>query len=581
MILALFIFFIASLIFTSPLAFNIANSIPGTGAGDGFLYLWNVSIFWQELMSGNNPFFTKMVLYPVGANLLFHDYSPLTNFLLGAFKNNLVLGMNILILIAFTLAGFFTFVLIKVITNNYLLSVIAGLFYSFSPIMFSYLLTEHYYYLFAAPYLPLSILTALKFWQKCEIKYFLQLILIFWLVFFTSYYMSIVYAVMLATFFLTKLLLIKFFRNKTTSLLSVFKVMLSLLVYFIILPILVISLFIINIKGSNEYIAPAGFAANTCNADLAGYIIPNQAVPHLSSLSISLSEIFGYRSGGDTPSYYIGPLYLVLAMIALVKYRDNSNSVAISIVGIIILLLASGTKIQVGRNILLEEIYTPFYWFSKLPFMGFIGCPVRFPIVVSLVVIILSFFLINDFVRKYKIPNIIIFLLLCGLFLLEYGIPKIQLTAISTPQVYQDIARFSDKLSVLELPSGLTETYGYFGYDYSILGLHAMQMYWQTIYKKPRIGGFISRMPQGTYSFFREEPVISDLFKMTNYNNQLTNIRYSKPEVERFIKQFHLGYIIFSPNKKQQEYLQVTENLLGDIPYQKMYKEGFILLRFY
>lgn len=580
MIFAPFLFFIASIIFTFPISINMNSIISGFGAGDGFLSIWNAYIFWHQLLSDKNPFFTEMIFYPYGANLAFHDYSPLTNLLLGIFRNNLVVGMNVIILLTFTMAAFSTFLLIKLVTKNYLLSILAGLIYAFSPIMFSYLLTEHYYYLFAAPYLPLGIFIAMKFLQKKEIRYFFLLIIIFWLLFFTSYYMLVVNVVVMMSFFFTKTLAYVY-RKENLHFLKQLRILSILLIIFIILPIVYLFLFVFNIKDFQKYNISGSIVANTCNADLLGYIIPNQAVTDLRNISLQLSESLGYQPRGDVPSYYIGLFYLTLAVIAFVKFRNNSDIQAIGVVGTVILLLSLGTRIQIGGLILFQGIFTPFHWFSKLPFIGFINCPIRFPIVVLLSVILLSFFLINEVIKKYKLSTIFNCILLLLFFFIEYGIPKIQLSSTDIPKVYQLIAQADNQLTVLELPSGLTEGYGNFGFDYSIPELNGMQMYWQTVYKKPRIGGYISRIPKTIYQFFREELIISDIFKMTNYSSVPIEKKYGKRELDEFIRKFNIGYIIFSPNRRQNEYLQATENLLRDINYQKIYSEGFILLSLY
>lgn len=580
MIIALILFLIASLIFTFPLLLNLNNIISNYGVGDGYLYIWNAYIFWHELLSGNNPFMTKMVLYPIGVNLAFHDYSPLTNLFLGIFKSNLVVGMNVMILLAFTMASFSTFLLIKLITKNYLLSIIAGLIYGFSPIMFSYLSVEHYYYLFAAPYLPLGILFTLQFWQKKKLVYFLAVILMFWLVFFTSYYMAMVYIITTTTIFLTKGLIL-IIKNRNLPLLIKFKSPLTLLVLFILLPMLFLFLFVFNIGDFKKYRVTESLSINTCNADLAGYLIPNQNVSYLQNISLQLANRLGYKPRVDTQSYYLGLLYLALAIIAVIKFRKNSDIVSVGIAGLLILLLSSGTRIQIGSLTILEGTLSPFYWFSKLPFMSFIGCPIRFPIVVLLSVLFLSFFLINKLIDKYKLSNILICSLLLVLFFLEFGIPKIHLASTKAPKVYDIVAQTNDNSTVLELPSGLTEGYGRFGFDYSISGLHGMQMYWQTVYQKPRIGGYFSRIPKTAYQFFQGEPIISDIFKMTDYDSLPINKKFSQEEVEKFIKKFNIRYIVFSPNGRQNEYLVTMEKLLQNLQYKKIYDEGFVLLNLY
>jgi len=165
------------------------------------------------------------------------------------------------------------------------------------------------------------------------------------------------------------------------------------------------------------------------------------------------------------------------------------------------------------------------------------------------------------------------------LFCFEYGTWNMQVWRVFVPSIYKQLAKSPDNYTILELPSGITESKGSFGYDGSIWALHSKQMYWQTIHKRPRLGGYISRVPSGIYEFYKKEPIISDLFEMTSFNGAWSNRSYSKEETLRFLDRFNIGYIVLSPNKRQGEFVSVIEKLFGDYIISEEGREGYILYK--
>lgn len=573
-LIATIIYVISSLIFTFPLILSIDRSLPGVEfGGDSFQFMWNMYIFRDEISKGNNPFSTRQVFYPVGVNLAFHEYSPLSSAIGGLFFKNLILGMNILILVCLTGACLSMFFLARYLTKNYLISIVAGLMYGFSPIMFSYIESQHYYYILSSLFLPLGVLTLFKFFKEPKkIRYLLFLILIFWLTFFTLYYVAIIYLVSLILISMFKLITSKnksFFnsmiKDRKIILTYLFSIFLTL-----IIPIFFLFFFLFNIQDTKNFSAAEHTLSETCSADLLGFILPDKLVSFVN---------LGYTPANDTPSYYFGISFIIIAFISFLKFKKDNNILALSLTGLVILSLSLGPKIHAGNILISKDVLTTFYWFAQLPFMGFIGCPVRFPIFTQLTIIILTILLINYLANKYNIPNKLVFLLLLALFLIEFAKLDMNLISVRVPRLYQQLAAYTDKKTILELPSGLTESKGFFGYNFSIEGLHAKQMYWQTIHRKPRIGGYISRIPQTTYQFFKQEKIISDIFTMTNYGGNWPGQIYTKDQVKDFIKKFNIGYIIFSPGTKQEEYLLHIEKLFEGIPYEKFTEEGFILIK--
>jgi hypothetical protein len=242
------------------------------------------------------------------------------------------------------------------------------------------------------------------------------------------------------------------------------------------------------------------FYPSICSLKPADLVIPSALNPVLGKYSHKLRTILNTPENGDTPYLFLGYVCLVLAIIAVFKKATVSVSIPIFATGVIIFLLANGPKFLI------------YNYFSKLPFMSFIDCPQRFAIGIQLCVALLIGIFYSAVRSKSKYLTCALFLCIVGVFIIEYGSIGQNITHLSIPDVYTILSKESGTKTLLELPSGLTESKGGYGYDWSIYGINSMQMYWQTMHKKNKVGGYVSRIPRETYDYFRGTPIISDLF---------------------------------------------------------------------
>ena len=148
---------------------------------------------------------------------------------------------------------------------------------------------------------------------------------------------------------------------------------------------------------------------------------------------------------------------------------------------------------------------------------------------------------------------------------------------LEIPSVYKVVKNSSIQKSVLELPSGISESKGAFGYDWSINALHLKQLYWQTYHKKPRVGGYTSRLSSYQYDFYKTTPILSDLFQMTSLNGTWSNKTFSNFEIQNFIDKFQIGYIVLSPNSRQKFFSDVVENNFKEEIISTVTNEGYVL----
>jgi hypothetical protein len=159
--------------------------------------------------------------------------------------------------------------------------------------------------------------------------------------------------------------------------------------------------------------------------------------------------------------------------------------------------------------------------------------------------------------------------------------------AVAVPTVIRSIAALPDG-TLLEVPSGVTESKRIFGFDYCVPG-NSRQMYFQTIHHHRRVGAYLSRIPTSTYQAFASEPILGDLFALTNPPGpaspstwgvrNITRLPDYPPEtVNRFLQRFDLAYVLLQPDGRQEIFRESVERVLAGHIERIEAVDGFVLL---
>ncbi len=557
-VLAGYIF--AAIFATYPLIFKLGTHLPGQ-PGDAYSYLWNIWIFQHQLLNGQNLFYTDMIMAPIGANLYFNTYAPLVSVFGLLFKNNLSSYLGVLIILSIIASSFFMYLLSYKITKNRMASFLGGLIYGMAPIIQSFIQSQHYYFLFASPFFPLAVLFLVNFFEKRELKQLYLSIAFFWPVLSIDYYSSILYALLIILFIILNEK--EIFKNFVNYLIA------GLVI--IVVPFLALTLIDPNL---NEFVrhTQESNTSNSCNTNLTDFFIPDRNSVFLSKYSYDLRNITKTQINYDTPSYFLGWGIFIVALISMITNRRAKFVFSFSVIFIFFLSISLGTNIKVGDFSILSGKATPFYYFIQIPILSMLGCTIRFPIIMQMCIAILISIYIS---KNKKLTRVTIAILI--LIIVEYSTRNIDFSVINVPAIYSRIASEENKRTVLEMPSGITESIGAFGYDWSIQALHSQQMYWQTEYQKPRVGAYISRLTPDKYAFFRNEPVISEIFEFTSLGGTRPLSDIPEEDIKMFINKFKLGYIVLSPNNRQREFSDFVENEFGNYIKSKVDIDGYIL----
>lgn len=544
MVLITIVYILLSLFVTYPIILDIKNTLPGWPM-DAYNYIWNIDTFWHEILNNNSPFFTNRIFYPIGANLVSHTYAPFISVLALPFLNNLSVYMNVLIMIAFVFAAIVTYKTIFEITKNKVVSFLGGVVYGFSPILVSYMVSQHYYFLFASAVLPLIPYYMIKNETKTSQKIYISLFLL-WIIFFIDYYIFIIAGI----FFMILLF---------TNVKGKYKDILSPILYAGVVPaIIYTTTFIIpNSSGINAF-KENGYPA-ICNLNTANLVLSSVFNPMLKRFSNN------YPIDLDTPSYYFGYTIFLIAVFGIIKNIRNKIFVPFLTFGVIILLLSIGPNLRYNNSEIILNNFSLFNYFAKIPFMNLVDCPKRFIVGAQFILAVYFSIGLLEILKIFgtKLKKLIVLIVTIFIFV-EYSSFNIPTTSLFVPDVYKTISMSKNNKTVLEIPSGITESKRGWGYDWSISGLHLMQLYWQIETDKPRIGGYLSRVPDKTFEYYQTDPIIKYLYDTSTLNGTDLNTDFSPEIVNTTIDRYNLGFVVISPNHREEEFKNTIRRLFGE-----------------
>ena len=177
-----------------PLHGQPGTAIPGAGAGDNVLFVWNVWWTRYAVLHGLNPLSSSFLLHPFGADLTLHTHTLLPA-LAVSFVGNPVLAQNILVFAHLFLNFGCAYALAMRETRDRSAAVIAGLVFGWSPYVSAHL--NGHFNLIAAWVLPLAALVALRARDRPTTGRCLLLGAVLGAIAYVDYY-YFVYAVLLA-----------------------------------------------------------------------------------------------------------------------------------------------------------------------------------------------------------------------------------------------------------------------------------------------------------------------------------------------------------------------------------------------
>jgi hypothetical protein len=539
-LIILAIYLLITLVMFIPATLNINTLVPGYG-GDVYLSLWGLALTNHVFASNNlNIYFTKMIFWPIGANLTYQTLEPLSALMASPLQHiSLGAEYNAILFLGFALSGLTTFLLSDYLVKNKYAAFIAGLIYTFSAfhILHSYQLD------FAnIEWIPIFILFFFKLVKKEGIES-LNIIIMSASFALCTLMGNVELSVMLMVFVVATCICMILLEGIKSNVLTkrfavemiAFCALVLVMGYWSFIPMITS---VLQPGGVAELAAQSGtyYTASWSN-NLLGFLVP---IP-TSDLYIGFgipSSIYNmiYTLGAGERAAYIGLTAMLLAVYGVYKY--GIKTLPYLVLGGVFAALSLGPYLQIGPYI--TAIPGLYQIYSAVPVFNLIREPARFDLVFYLFLGIVAAYGVKAMLdKKSAALSIAITASLSILILLEnIAVPmnSAQLssyyTTISTPVLYSSLS--GSNFSILPLPS--YSSYSMPSSSYYI----GQSMLYSTISNIPIVGGWTSRQSVEDDNSLEELPLAIQAESPIKINSSYTN------ETMEQLHLYNTKYIVLS-----------------------------------
>jgi hypothetical protein len=528
---------LAFVVMTYPLAAHLGTRFVMDAAdpramGDSGMFVWNLDNFAARVAAAEDPFATDRILYPVGANLWPHTYIPIAGLATYVF-GSAIATLNGFVFLHFVVSGLGCYALARKFVEDRKLAALAGFAFSYCPYKLAHLLGHFNLELTAT--IPLFALCVVSFFRESPTAgmhrrgWVLGALVSFLLTAAADYY----YTYYLLWFTLAYA---GYHRYEDRILRLASRVRLW------IVPVVVLST-IVTVVGKDvldlETHGPFGYSA-----DLLAYVLPSYdqrlaggAALHAVRRALGIETI--------EHDIYVG--VVVLAFVALyVAGRCFAGAPkerrALAFSGLVFLALSMPAVRVAGTRL----GYLPSAFLHLVPLVNHARVPARFCIMVMLVGSILAMVAVEQKVVPRLGARGQRWLVALLLFALVVDFRRVDYCTTSyerVPAVYRALAERPSG-TLLEIPFGIRDGLRQAGKE------RTSAMWFQLVHKKKLVGGMVARLPQRTFDWFRQEPIMADLLALEEARGPLPVVPPSSEGVAAFVERFDLKYILVAPEQR-------------------------------
>ncbi|MGC8699651.1 MAG: hypothetical protein ACP5RK_01475 [Candidatus Micrarchaeia archaeon] len=528
------------------LVIHMGNSTIGYG-GDTYQGMWDLWWVPYALFTlHTTPYFTNLVYYPVGANLVTQTMSPLLGILSYPLQLvSLPFAMNVILLLGIALSGLFMYIFAKYLTGNVYGSFLAGLIFAFSP--------EHLVQSIGhlqwnnIEFIPLFLLFFLLMVKERKIKYAVYSSIAFIFVVFAGDVEQGILTALIAFFILLYYLI--FDKTERKRILSK-----RFAFLFVVLVALVLVIgspgFVPMINGIRSGVLSytniqGGIANNMLYSDtLASFLLPAYTNPIFSSMPGYLE--FYSKSIVDTAegTGYMGysVLFLVFASVYLAFRRKELHKIGLWIfIGAIFFLLAFGPYMRIAGFPTSTVGLVPglYYIYHAIPLLNVFREPGRFDFAITIVLAVLAAFGFKYLSEKFDKKKL--FVLFFVLILIEYWASFPQPVQASIPKAYYYIREIPGNYSLFILP-----VLPNYSNQTSPMRYQGVELYYQTVFQKPLVGGYTTRYNETQLNVLSEVPLAVE----ANYLSNVGKFMFVYPITENYtqltlfmLANFNVGFV--------------------------------------
>lgn len=538
--LAIFLFFVVNLLFNfqSWKELTIKKNPYNVSSGDSTLAEFILENNYQQLINGKNPFIIEKKLFHPFPSINVSMNDPGFSNVIFFFIFRPFLGVHesmlLVVLINIFLANLLMYLLLRSFGISFLISLIVGFSFGFSPVI-AYRVLGHYTYTSVYVF-PLIFLLAKFFTDSKTVgrKFILSLIcgitLAFLLLLNFYYFIGFIF---LGLFFILYHLIST--RKKTfLFFIENFKFLITSGIVFVLsLAPWLYSVYMLVKSGGTE--KTKGFAgAVELSGDLFGLIMPSEFNPFYKNIITFLADkndIFFkiekfYLS--NTEKFNYASLLVIFSLIIWFIYRKKITAkefmlikpylYAVIFFGIITL----GPFLKVWNHWVLDldgvavVFPLPFLLIRYLPGLSSLRAPTRFSPIFIFLALIVSAYVLNSVVKMLKTEKRrYLLIILFAIFLFDqFSILPKETPAYFPLNIYKNIKNTKGKGAVLEIPFNVRDGFQYIGYVHAIGPMNG-----QLIHGKPIIGGYFARIHSKVFEYYKSLKFIGYITKIIDKGN--------------------------------------------------------------
>lgn len=600
--LIIFVFLLINLIFNFSLwkeLFGAKNLV-----SDNVITEFILENSYQRITHFKNPFITNTILYPFRTNYSLND--PANSYTIFYFFLRPFLNPHqfivLVVLVSFLLNNLIMyFLLIKLKLSKYT-AFLFSLVFGFTPFL-SHRVQGHYTYIpiffFPLAYLIIhDFLISLNKKNKILLAITFGILLSFILLSNFYYFFMILLGILFYSIFI-------FFQDKKklikTIKINLFYIFISALTTIATLSPWLFSVFM-QIK-SQGITRTSGFGGSIeLSADLLNFFTPSEYNPLykkiFSLFPLSVSVLVKYQRfffhNWERFAYPGIILLLTYFLITFLKFKKKFPTVLWKNIKINLFVSLTFAVLTLGPFLkffnrwminldgVMLIIPMPFLALHYIPVLNMLRAPMRFTPIFVFFAVLVSAYCFDFFIQKIdKKKQIIILIGFLMIFFIDqfYVIPT-KLNQNIPGSIYKTLKNLPQG-TVLEIPFTVRDGFNYIGF------VHAIQpMVGQIIHNKPIIGGYLARVNDSVFNYYRNLKFIGYLAKIIDKGNydpvkeQPKEINfypypYSINTAKNEIGLLNIKYVILKEDEKYSKYLL---GLFGELGFNANQKDGDYIL---
>lgn len=451
--------------------------------GDNLQFAWNAWWTANAVTHGRNPYFCHLQFAPYGVPLVLHTLAPIPSLVIGLLTHGvgLIAAYNTVVLALFVLAGVGAFALARGLTHDSLGAFVGGAAFMLCPYMASKSLGH--LNLLCAGLLPIYTFCLLRAIHDDARRWRWAILAVFVVMLFSNIHTTLFAANVTAWYFVyrgvrTRAWRDEFrrFRRALRPVAGVCAAWGAVIVYYAI----------------RYGVAPDRFGNVAWCPEPRSFVLPL----HRNSVwhdHVAPAGGLGWDLGSVELAVYVGWFVLPMAIAGLWMHRRDARVRLMAWLFVGALLLAPGQKLQWDRQIVHvagATVYLPMGLYRYVPILGAVGQSGRYMVIAYMAMSVGVAAMLARIREPRSRPA---FAAAAGL----------ALALIATDYAFRPIATAPPACPI---PPGAGRVLD------PRIG-NARSLYWQTIHRRPLVGGYVARVPDRIRDDYRAMPGLGWFFQ--------------------------------------------------------------------